>query len=234
MNEIQRILTIIISQWRQYFVSIIYADHNQSPQIKAALEQSLTYLQEEKCGLNIGAGSQRLHPRLLNLDIVTDVNIDCCALAERLLFVNECFAVIVSQETIEHVQEPYHAICEIYRVLEEGGVFYLQVPFIIGYHPGPTDFWRFSREGIRELVEQAGFTVEEIGIAVGPATGFYRIAVEFMSVTLSCPIPGLYHIVKGLAAFILYPVKCLDPFLINSSQSDRIPGGYYVISSKAS
>jgi SAM-dependent methyltransferase len=222
----------LVSKWRKYFVSTIYATHNSSPQIKFALEKSLNQLQKGTIGLNIGAGSTRLHSSMLNIDLAPNSDIDCCALAEQLPFFQEAFVLIVSQETLEHVQYPYHAVREIYRVLKRDGVFYLQVPFIIGYHPGPTDFWRFSREGIRELVEQAGFHVEETGIAVGPGTGYYRILVEFLAITLSYPIPKLYHIIKGVSALVFFPIKWLDPFLVKSKQADRISGGYYVIASK--
>ena len=64
--------------------------------------------------------------------------------------------------------------------MKPGGKIYFQVPFVIGYHPGPTDFLRFTKEGVYELVTKAGFKISEIGITVGGATGFYRIAVEFL------------------------------------------------------
>ncbi len=31
---------------------------------------------------------------------------------------------------------------------------------------------------------------------------------------------------------LLYPIKLLDPVLINAPQADRIPGGYFVIMRK--
>jgi SAM-dependent methyltransferase len=157
---------------------------------------------------------------------------DCCAQAESLPFNHSTFSVAVSQETLEHVKEPWLALREIHRVLKHGGILYFQVPFILGYHPGPTDFWRFSKEGIRELVERAGFVCEEVGIAVGPATGFYRISVEFVAILISRFFPYLYTLSKASAAIFLYPIKWLDRFLLNIEQNDRIAGGYYAIAKK--
>ena len=95
----------------------------------------------------------------------------------------------------------------MYRVLQEGGTLYCQLPFIIGYHPGPTDYWRFTKEGIRELVEHAGFVCEEVEIAVGPATGFYRIAVEFFAIVMSSVSKKFYFLTKASDGDIIFSIK---------------------------
>jgi SAM-dependent methyltransferase len=221
------------SDWRRWFVGTIYATHNKSPTITRALRKCLAYLKEGEMGLNIGAGFTELHPAVVNLDIALTPTIDCCAQAEHLPFSSHSFSVVLSQETLEHVREHCLAVREMYRVLKDGGTLYCQLPFVIGYHPGPTDFWRFSEEGTRELVEHSGFVCEEVGIAVGPAIGFYHIAVEFVAILLSRFLPWLYYPVKGLVALLLYPVKWLDPLLLKGEQADRIAGGYYVIARKS-
>jgi len=210
-------------------VGAVFANHNRSPRVRAALEQCLEGLESGGIGLNVGAGSTDLHQRIINLDIKHSPTVHCLGLAGNLPFAADSVAVIVSQETLEHVRDPFGAAREMYRVLQVGGTLYCQLPFIIGYHPGPTDFWRFSREGIRALVERSGFVCEEVGIAVGPATGFYRIAVEFIAVLSARLLPKLYHPVKGAAALLLYPVKLLDSVMLTEQQAHRIPGGYYVI-----
>jgi SAM-dependent methyltransferase len=169
---------------------------------------------------------------MLNLDLIQTRDVDVCGDAEILPFASGSFTVILTQETLEHIRDPKSALAEMHRVLHERGVLYCQVPFIIGYHPGPTDFERWTREGIIELLRRAGFACEEVGISVGPATGCYRIAVEFWAVLLSCIWPGLYLPVKGLVALLLSPLKLLDPLMIRSSQADRIAGGYYVVARK--
>lgn len=100
---------------RRRFVGSVYATHNNSPQIRKALKQVLKVVSEKELGLNVGAGYTRLHPRILNLDIVSGAVIDCCGKAEHLPFADESFKVIVTQETIEHVRGPYSAIQEIDR-----------------------------------------------------------------------------------------------------------------------
>jgi SAM-dependent methyltransferase len=218
--------------WRDRFVSTVYATHNRSPQIREAVHRCLNQIGSGGRGLDVGAGSSQLHPALITVDLVPGPAIDVCASAERLPFPDGTFDVVVSQELLEHVRDPFRAMQEMRRVLKEGGVVYCQVPFIIGYHPGPTDFWRFTRQGIRELVERAGLECHQVTTAVGAGTGFYRIAVEFLAVLASRFAGSLYLPAKGAFALILYPLKWLDSFLSKSPQGDRIPGGYLIIAGR--
>jgi len=215
--------------WRDRFVKSVYATHNQSPKITDAVHRLLNQMGSCSRGLNVGAGSSELHPSLLNVDIVLGPTIEVCASVEHLPFPDERFDLVVSQEVIEHVRDPFRAMQEMRRVLKKGGVLYCQAPFIIGYHPGPTDFWRFTRQGIHELVEKADLECLEVEMAVGVGTGFYRIAVEFLAVFASRFASHLYLPAKGAFALLLYPLKWLDPFLSQSPEVDRIPGGYLVI-----
>ncbi|MCO5186744.1 MAG: methyltransferase domain-containing protein [Anaerolineae bacterium] len=218
--------------WRRRFVKAIYATHNDSPQIRAALSHLLETLDQDDICINVGSGGTVLHPRMINIDLFAGATINCNARAEQLPFVDNSVRLIVTQEVLEHVQGAQEAAKEMYRALQPNGILYCQVPFVIGYHPGPTDYWRFSKEGIRELIEAAGFQCDEVAVAVGPATGYYRIAVEFASVLVSLPQPRAYHLLKGLFALLFYPVKWLDPVMMKSAQVDRIAGGYYVIARK--
>jgi SAM-dependent methyltransferase len=220
------------SKIRSAYVKLIYANHNNSFSVKKALMKVLSEIKEGDIGLNVGAGTTKLHPQIKNLDIFPGKNIDYIGKAEAIPVDDNVFKIVISQETLEHVQDPFKAAAEVFRVLRPNGLFYCQLPFIIGYHPGPTDYWRFTKEGIRELLEKQGFVCEEIGISVGGATGFYRIFIEFLSVLLSTPFPFLYHFFKAIFSLILFPIKWLDFIMSFSQQKDRISGGYYIIARK--
>lgn len=213
---------------RRRFVSSVYATHNDSRPIRSSLGQCLGLLGPGSRGLAVGAGSTQLHPSVINLDLVSGETIDVCASAEQLPFPDEFFDLVLSQEVLEHVRDPFQAMKEMKRVLKKGGTIYCQVPFIIGYHPGPNDFWRFTKEGIQEMVQKAGLTCQELKVAVGPGTGFYRILVEFLALTAARLWSKLYFPVKGTCALLFFPLKWLDPLLEGSPQGDRISGGYLV------
>lgn len=218
---------------RSTFVGLVYADHNRRPSVRAALHGVIESIPETGIGLNVGAGPTRIDPRVVSLDLLGGSNLDVIASAVRLPFGDGSFDVVVTQETMEHVDDPFAALGEIERVLKPGGVLYLQLPFVIGYHPGPTDFWRFTREGMRQVVEQAGLHCREVGVAVGASSGFYRIAVEYFAILFSSLARSLYMPLKAFFAAVLYPVKLLDVVTDRSPQVDRIAGGYFVIADKA-
>lgn len=225
-------MTELLQTMRRKFVRTVYASHNDSAPVQEALRRCLGELSDGKVGLNVGAGATRLHPAIINYDLIAGPAIDCTGRAERLPFADNSFSVVISQETLEHVADPFEAVREIHRTMAPGGVFYCQVPFVIGYHPGPTDYWRFTKEGIQRLVEQAGLSCECVAVTVGPATGFYRIVVEFFATILSRPVPRAYHLMKGALALGFYPIKWLDGILYRSTQVDRVAGGYYAIARK--
>ena len=96
--------------------------------------------------------------RLLGRDVI--------AADECLPFQTGCVDLVILQEVLEHVPYPDRVLCEIARVLRPGGHCYCQVPFQIGFHPGPSDFWRFSRQGLEQLFAGPEWQVERIEIAL--------------------------------------------------------------------
>ena len=223
----------MISRIRELFVRYIYADHNSSLAIRRALDDVISGITPGQRGLNVGAGLTRLHSQIENLDIVAGSNIDHIGTVEALPFGDNEFDIVITQETLEHVADPRKAIMEIARVLKSGGMLYCQLPFIIGYHPGPEDFWRFTKEGMRELLQHSGLVVIKIDVAVGGATGYYRVSVEFWSILFSLGWGPLYKMLKGLFALLLYPIKWLDFIFSMSAERDRIAGGYFLTARKS-
>lgn len=217
---------------RQLYVERIYADHNFSTAVRTNLHSVLSRIEPGQTGLNVGAGFSRLHPQIRNVDVVPGTAIDYRASVLALPFPDATFDVVVTQETLEHVADPFKAMDEIARVMKRDGELYCQLPFVIGFHPGPQDFWRFTIQGIRELVERSGLRVTQQAISVGGASGYYRISVEFWSGLFSLGRPPLYQALKALFALILYPIKWLDVLFARSPEKDRIAGGYLVIARK--
>lgn len=69
------------------------------------------------------------------------------------------YDTIVSNQVMEHVQEPWVMIEQIARILRPGGTCILSAPFMAPFHANPTDFYRFTEQGMRHLVERAGLEV---------------------------------------------------------------------------
>ncbi len=216
---------------RRRFVRKFWAAHNDSPAVRKEIQSLLEDLRGGR-GLNLGCGDSRIDPRLVNFDLASTSAVDVLGDALKLPFPDAGFTLVLSQEMVEHVPDPFQAVREMARVLHAGGTLYLQAPFVIGYHPGPEDYWRFSRAGMRRLIEQAGMECVRVEPAVGAGTGMYRIAVEFFAGIPARILPGLYLPAKALGSILFYPFVWWNGFLARGRQSDRIPGGYFAIGIK--
>lgn len=69
------------------------------------------------------------------------------------------FDTIVSNQVMEHVEKPWMMIHHIARMLRPGGVCIVSAPFMAPFHANPTDFFRFTEQGMRSLCEGEGLTV---------------------------------------------------------------------------
>lgn len=219
-------------RWQRRFVRAIWATHNDSAEVRRALADVLASADPRALGLNVGSGETRIGPTFFAVDLARSAATDVVADARALPFAAGTFGVVVSQEMVEHVDDPFAVVREMARVLAHGGWIYLQAPFIIGYHPGPEDYWRFTRAGMRRLLTQADLGTIRVDRSVSAGTGFYRILVEFLAGSVARLVPGLYLPVKGLASLLCFPLKGLDPFLGGGAQADRIPGGYFAVGRK--
>lgn len=61
------------------------------------------------------------------------------------------FDFVISDQVIEHLENPGKAIAESYRVLKKSGIAIYTTCFINYIHFGPKDFWRFSPDALRYL-----------------------------------------------------------------------------------
>ena len=87
-------------------------------------------------------------------DIVKNIEACCIELGELADF---AFCL----EVLEHTWESNMVISNIYDNLKEGGVLYLSQPFMYEVHK-EDDRIRYTYNGLRQLLEEAGFTVEDI------------------------------------------------------------------------
>ena len=79
------------------------------------------------------------------------------------------FDLVVSTQVLEHVADPALYLAECFRVLRPGGSLLLSTHGMMVWHPDPHDYWRWTSEGLRVVVEQAGFEVREFCGAMGLA-----------------------------------------------------------------
>jgi SAM-dependent methyltransferase len=69
------------------------------------------------------------------------------------------FALVLSTQVLEHVEDPRTYLKEACRLLMPGGVLILSTHGMYRYHPDPCDYWRWTRAGLELEVIHAGFEV---------------------------------------------------------------------------
>ena len=97
------------------------------------------------------------------LDMRPGPNVDIVSNGHDIPFPNEHFDLVLTLETLEHDNRFWVTLLEIWRILKPGGMAIITVPNI-GFqrHDYPSDYWRFTADGLKELFTWADLTPIEI------------------------------------------------------------------------
>lgn len=71
------------------------------------------------------------------------------------------FDAILSTQVLEHVTNPSAYLKEACRVLRKDGLLVLSTHGYWVYHPDPTDYWRWTRDGLEKIIAAEGFEIVE-------------------------------------------------------------------------
>lgn len=163
--------------------------------------------------LYVGGGGARPEG-YVNLDLFALPGVDVAADAECLPFGAGVFQCIECDAVLEHVRCPEAVMRELGRVLARGGHLHVVVPFCHPFHAYPSDYRRFTLEGLKLM---AGSELEVVaeGWRTGPTATLLVFAIEY--VKLWMPWRAWRALAHGVLGWILFPLRYLDLLFFRSA-----------------
>lgn len=67
------------------------------------------------------------------------------------------FGTIICLSVLEHCDQPFLMAQNMARLLAPGGCVVVSVPFVFKFHGYPSDYWRFTPEGVKKLFQTLTF-----------------------------------------------------------------------------
>jgi hypothetical protein len=126
---------------------------------------------------------------------------------------------------LEHVENPEDVLPEFFRVIKSGRYIIASIPFLQPEHKVPTDFQRYTRDGIMRLFSNQGFEVIETKSLFTVYHTLHWIAYEWLHLKNSFGY-------KILRVIILPSLTYLSKK--SSLSSDKLATAFQIVAKKPS
>jgi SAM-dependent methyltransferase len=183
--------------------------------------------------LDLGAGEASTYrpylggtaARYLRVDGAPDTNPDYVVDLDRdtLPIDAGSIDVVLAFNLLEHLYNPELVLSEAHRVLRSDGRIHVWVPFLIGYHPSPEDYFRYTAPTLRRKLEAAGFAEISVWAVGGRFTAAANLALPGMPTT----------VLRVLTAGVAVVLDRLYYRWARSAQRDGFPLGYLVSATRS-
>lgn len=192
--------------------------------------------------VDVGCGRQPYRPFLtgateyVGLESNPDLDPDVLGDIHDIPFGAREFDGALCTEVLEHVPDPPRAVAELNRVLRPGALLYVTVPMTWGLHYEPHDYYRYTRYGIRHVLESGGFRVLETDRIGGLFSYFGVRLIDMLVARVVFPICDRFRLRRGrwrLAALLMLPLNVVFMPLAWLDRFDELnPIGWAVLAEK--
>lgn len=180
--------------------------------------------------LNVGSASRRLGIKTLNLDLFAGEEVDIQGDLLHLPMKDESVDTIVCTGVLEHVSDPHQAVEEVHRVLKFGGRVFMETPFMQTVHASPKDFYRWTPDGLRQLM--CTFDILDLHVVAGPASALAWMFQETMAMLFSLNNNFLYKVGLRVFGWLAVPLSWLDMLLERNPMAWHAASGYALVAVK--
>ncbi len=180
--------------------------------------------------LHAGSGPRRLAHQCVNVDIENFEGVDVVADIRHLPFADGTFDVTTCDQVLEHVPQPHLAARELSRVVKPGGLIHVATPFLFPWHPSPSDYSRWTTEGLGDLFP--GHRVVEAGIMAGPFSALNAFLPAFFSTILCFGSLRLQFALQYFFLVLCMPLKFFDFIFIRMKGVELCAAGVYIVVEK--
>lgn len=177
--------------------------------------------------LHVGSGTRVLPCQSINLDLFPFPGVDVIADVASLPFRSDAFGAVTCDQVLEHVEHPHLVAREIVRVTASGGFIHVASPFLFPWHPSPSDYTRWTKEGLASLFSEC--EVVESGIMAGPCSAFVAFMAAFIATAFSGGSRSIQGIVQYIFLILLAPIKFLDILFARLPNADLCAANFYII-----
>jgi SAM-dependent methyltransferase len=178
--DVHRLSNLSISKNSRDFLVM----HFLIPELKSAIRDYAT-----RHVLDVGCGNkpyESLFEGLTDSYVGCDViqsdghKVDVICPATQLAFEDDQFDTVFSTQVIEHVDDPFKMLSECFRVLKKGGYLILSAPFTWELHEEPYDFYRFTKYGLKSMLEKHGFDVIYVNPNGGKWAAVFQLNINMI------------------------------------------------------
>jgi SAM-dependent methyltransferase len=196
---------------------------------KSAFE-TIKNIPDGKVILNLGSGTTVIRKDVTNVDLYPFENVNIVADIADLPFTDNSVDAVICEEVLEHVPNPAAVVSEMLRVLKPGGLVYVVVPFVFSFHSSPSDYYRWSKTGLRKLMDH--FKEDECDVRSGGGAALNWILAEFTATVLSFGLEKVHQILFMVFLIFFAPLCYTDYIFHKFPLSENIAATFYFIGRK--
>lgn len=132
------------------------------------------------------------------------------------------FNFVLMMNVLEHLYHPTSALQNALKHLKKSGKLIGFVPFLVGIHPDPADYFRYTSQSLTRILSDVGFSrISVSSVGAGPFIAGLSLVLDFIPVILR-PV-------------FVYPSLLIDQVIIrfSSYHRERYPLGYLFTATKS-